>query len=135
MEIIPINPKAGIWGVESETAERVYQVTENGTGTCSCPHSIYRAAPDCKHRMAVRAYLAEQTPLQKAADRAANLTDAELLQYARAKNGTPAGAACWLELAARQAAPPEPKPIPAGVEALLVGATPEERERALAIYR
>lgn len=135
MEIIPINPKAGIWGVESERHFSVYTVKIEGEDMrCTCPHSVYREAPDCKHRQALRRYLNQQTELSKAADRAANLTDEELQRFAREKVGTPAGCACLLELACRKAAA-EPKPIPEGVLVLLEGATPEERERALAIYR
>ena len=108
MEIIPINPKAGVWGVESEnprTYAKHYTVKITGEqATCTCPHSVYRNAPDCKHRAAVRSYLADQTPLAKAADRAASLTQEELQRFARERNGTVAGCACLLELAARRVA-------------------------------
>src|SRR5262252_283180 len=108
MEIIPINPKAGVWGVESEnprTYAKHYTVKITGEqATCTCPHTIYRNAPDCKHRQAVRSYLAEQTPLAKAADRAASLTEAELLRLAAIHRGEAAGCACLLELAARKVA-------------------------------
>jgi len=134
MEII--RQRDGNYAVQSETTERMYVVSAKADA-CSCPHSTYRAPPDCKHRQAVRAHLEAQTKLSRAADKAANLTEQELIRFAREKNGTSAGAACLLELARRQVSQPqpEPRPIPPGVECFLVGANPEERERALAVYQ
>lgn len=125
----------GNFAVSSETTDRMYVVSAKAD-QCSCPHSTYRAAPDCKHRQAVRAHLEAQTKLSRAADKAANLTEQELLRFSKERAGTAAGCACLLELACRQVSQPEPKPKPilAGVLVLLEGATPEERERCLSIY-
>lgn len=125
----------GQYAIDSESRDASY-IVDLKANTCSCPHSTYRQAPDCKHRQAVRAHIAEQTALGRAAEKAAGMTESDLKLWAERKNGTAAGAACLLELACRQMSQPkpEPQPIPEGVLALLEGATEAERERALAIY-
>lgn len=190
MQVIFIKDR--LYDVQSASdPERTYVVNLADGGTCSCPNHQYRAV-QCKHIQAVREHLASQpqpTALAKAAAKAAELTDEELLHWAKAKGEGPEAGACWLELARRrnaqnypapegqwdrtewlwrgqpvwqslgsgvwaiwtaegqwhslssetlEACPPvraSPRPIPAGVEILLEGATEAERERALAIYR
>lgn len=170
------------YAIDSETSEKSYTVSVK-TGSCSCPHHQYRGA-HCKHLVALETYLADRTPLAKAADKAANLTEQELLRFSKERAGMAAGCACWLELATRRrlvqaenqpevdlahhtctcrefierrdgkrigvmfvtcrhlqtalkaARPqPEPRPIPAGVLAILEGESEEDRERCLSFYR
>jgi len=103
--------KGHLYEVASESRERTYFVDDRRV-SCTCPDFTHRRqeqdrdSPErlCKHLRALNVYLAEQTPLAKATDRAASLTEAELQRFAREKNGTVAGCACLLELAARRVA-------------------------------
>lgn len=152
----------GYYDVTSERDETVSYMVMPGK-SCTCPHHQCRGAY-CKHMLCVDAHLEAAAPrptaLQKAQAVAETLPDAELRKYAAEKLGTPAGAACLLTLARRQAerqprdwadwpwldnepdnlreaekeAERQPRPIPAGVLDLLVGATDAERARALEIY-
>ncbi len=73
--------------------------------SCTCPSFQYRhqqTGTACKHMLAVKEHLANQTPLARAAEKAALLTDAQLERYSREHNGSAAGCACLLELACRQ---------------------------------
>jgi hypothetical protein len=94
----------GTFIVESMSgAERAYRVDPQA-GTCTCPHFVRRLSgtgQKCKHLQAVE-ITPQPTALERAAAKAAGLTDEELLRFAREKNGSPAGAACWLELARRR---------------------------------
>jgi uncharacterized Zn finger protein len=131
MNIHRIN--ANLFDVQSERdPERTYVVNLAGEGSCSCPSHQFRGG-ECKHMAAVRNQ-PEPTALAKAAAKAETLTDEQLRMWAAQHNGEVAGAACLLELAARKLKQ-QPKPIPAGVLALLEGATEAERERALACYK
>lgn len=175
--------KDGSFIVESMSgAERAYRVDPQAA-TCTCPHFVRRLSgtgQKCKHLLAVEE-APQPTGLERAAAKAAGLTDEELLHWAKAKGAGPEAAACWLELAKRRnlvraenepavdlaagtctcrefcerrdgkrigviwitcrhldkarREAKQPKAIPAGVLALLDGATEQERERALSIYR
>lgn len=126
-----------LYAVESESTDRSYTVNLAGNGSCSCPHHTYRGVA-CKHILACQ-NLPQPTALEKAAVKAAGLTDEQLKMWQAQYQSGPVSCACLLELASRklqaEAARPQPKPIPAGVEVLLQGATEAERERALACYR
>ena len=126
MTVTPINNQ--LFDVTSERDETRTYVVEAGK-SCTCPHHQARGAY-CKHMRQVDTYLSSQTKLQQAAVKAKALPDADLLRLAKAHNGEVAGAACLLELAQRKLQQ-QPKEIPAGVLALLDGATDAERERAL----
>jgi hypothetical protein len=89
-----------LYAVESESTDRSYTVNLAGNGSCSCPHHTYRAVV-CKHILACR-NLPQPTGLERAATKAAGLTDEELLHWAKAKGAGPEAAACWLELAKRR---------------------------------
>src|SRR5215831_2456333 len=94
-----------LYEIDSESRDRTY-IVEPGK-SCTCPHFTHRligTGQSCKHMRAVEAYRAEQTTLGRMADRAAALTEPELKQFAQVHNGTPAGCACLLELAARKVA-------------------------------
>jgi hypothetical protein len=131
----------GAFIVESMSgAERAYRVDPQA-GTCTCPHFVRRLSgtgQKCKHLLAIEE-LAQPTALQKAAAKAAGLTDEQLRMWAAQYESGPVACACRLELASRklqaEASRPQPKPIPAGVLVLLEGATEAERARALEIYR
>lgn len=123
-----------LYAVDSESTDRSYTVNVQAQ-TCSCPHHQFRGAR-CKHIEAC-ASLPQPTGLERAAAKAARLTDEQLRQWAAQYESGPVACACLLELASRKlkAEPAQPKPIPAGVMQLLEGATEAERERALACYR
>jgi len=89
----------GLYEVQSESQDLAYVVTPGKS--CTCKAFQFRGGP-CKHMISVDEHLAQQTKLGKASDTAVGLTEEELIRYAREKNGTPAGAACYLELARRQ---------------------------------
>lgn len=133
-----ITPLAhGLYEVTSERdATKTYIVTPGKA--CTCPDFAYRQRA-CKHMIAVTKHRAEQTTLARMMERAATLTDEELIRYAEERAGTPAGCACWLTMAKRQAAEQEAieraRPMPEGIECFLEGATEAERARALAIYK
>jgi hypothetical protein len=95
----------GYFDVTSQTDEtRSYMVLPEKS--CTCPHHQCRGAY-CKHLQAVDQFLASRpqpTKLERAAAVAQTLPDADLKRYAAERVGTAAAAACWIELAARQAA-------------------------------
>jgi hypothetical protein len=101
----------GLYEVPSHTSERSYVCDPHGV-TCTCPDFQRRrrekAVEDperrCKHLMQLENHLTEQSELARMAERAASLSEETLYRFARARTGDAVGAACWLELAGRQAA-------------------------------
>jgi hypothetical protein len=98
-----------LYEVPSETeTDKMYMCDSRGI-TCTCPdfrkRRFQREKTDperrCKHLRQLFYHQAALTPLARAAEMAALLTDEQLRSLADKHNGTAAGAACWLELACR----------------------------------
>ncbi len=105
MTIHPVNPEHGLYQVDSESGPRCYTVNlqaPDGQPTCTCRWGR-RDTGRCKHRDGVKLYAQHPpTAMASAALIAARLTNEQLTRFAREKEGTAAGAACWLELARRE---------------------------------
>src|SRR5882762_3154659 len=104
MTIHPLNPERGLYQVDSESGPRCYTVNlhlPKGFPSCTCRWGR-RETGSCKHSRAVAEYSKfPPTAMAKAALIAAKLTSEQLARFAREKQGTAAGCACWLELSRR----------------------------------